>query len=188
MTHLEDCRIIELFFERSEQAVRELDRKYGKAVKILAQNILHDGQDAEECVNDAYLGVWSSIPPQRPDSLGAYVCRIARNQAVSRLRARSAAKRSGGFDLVLNELEECIPSGADVEAEIEGKELARAVDRFLATLDYDDRFLFVRRYWYADSIHEISAATGQKENRLSVRLFRLREKLRNTLIKEGLLV
>ena len=164
MTHLEDCRIIELFFERSEQAVRELDRKYGKAVKILAQNILHDGQDAEECVNDAYLGVWSS------------------------LRARSAAKRSGGFDLVLDELEECIPSGADVEAEIEGKELARAVDRFLATLDYDDRFLFVRRYWYADSIHEISAATGQKENRLSVRLFRLREKLRNTLIKEGLLV
>ena len=117
MTHLEDCRIIELFFERSEQAVRELDRKYGKAVKILAQNILHDGQDAEECVNDAYLGVWSSIPPQRPDSLGTYVCRIARNQAVSRLRARSAAKRSGGFDLVLDELEECIPSGADVEAE-----------------------------------------------------------------------
>ena len=144
MTHLEDCRIIELFFERSEQAVRELDRKYGKAVKILAQNILHDGQDAEECVNDAYLGVWSSIPPQRPDSLGSYVCRIARNQAISRLRSNTAAKRNDGFDLVLDELEECIPSGISVEAELEGKELARAVDRFLATLESDSVCLPLR--------------------------------------------
>ncbi len=188
MTHLEDREIIDLFFERSEQAIRELDRKYGRAVKKTAENILRDSQDAEECVNDAYLGVWSSIPPQRPDSLGGYVCRIVRNRAVSRLRAASAAKRSGGFDLVLDELAECIPSGVDVEAEIEGKELARAVDRFLAALDYDDRFLFVRRYWYADPVKDIAAAMGRKENQLSVRLFRLREKLRKTLVKEGLLV
>lgn len=188
MTHLEDCEIIDLFFERSEQAIRELDKKYGRAVKKTAENILREQQDAEECVNDAYLGVWSSIPPRRPDSLGAYVCRIARNQAVSRLRSETAAKRNSGFDLVLDELADCIPSAADVEAEIEGKELAQAVSRFLSTLPYDDRFLFVRRYFFADSIKDIAAETGRKENRLSVRLFRLREKLRKTLVKEGLLV
>ena len=188
MTHLEDREIIDLFFERSERAIRELDSKYGKAVKAIAGNVLRDRQDAEECVNDAYLGVWSSIPPQRPDSLGSYVCRIARNQAISRLRSNTAAKRNEGFDLVLDELEECIPSGISVEAELEGKELARAVDRFLATLDYDDRFLFVRRYFFADSVKQIAAAMGRKENQLSVRLFRLREKLRKNLVKEGLLV
>ena len=188
MTHLEDREIIDLFFERSEQAIRELDKKYGKAVKKTAENILCERQNAEECVNDAYLGVWSSIPPQRPDSLGAYVCRIARNQAVSRLRSETAAKRNSGFDLVLDELADCIPSAADVEAEIEGKELAQAVNRFLSTLAYDDRFLFVRRYFFADSIKDIAAEMGRKENRLSVRLFRLREKLRKTLVKEGLLV
>ena len=188
MTHLEDPEIIDLFFERSEQAIRELDQKYGKAVKRIAENILRDSLDAEECVNDAYLGVWSNIPPQRPDSLGSYVCRIARNRAVSRLRAASAGKRNSGFDLVLDELGECIPSGADVEAVIEGKELTRAIDRFLSTLGHDDRYLFVRRYWYADSMKDIAAAMGRKENQLSVRLFRLREKLRKTLVKEGLLV
>ncbi len=188
MTHLEDREIIDLFFERSEQAIRELDRKYGVAVKKTARNILREERDAEECVNDAYLAVWSSIPPQRPDSLGGYVCRIVRNRAVSRLRAASALKRGEAVALVLDELEECIPSGADVDAEIEGKELSLAVDRFLSALDYDDRFLFVRRYFYADSVKDIAAAMGQRENRLSVRLFRLREKLRKTLVKEGLLV
>lgn len=188
MTHLEDREIIDLFFERSEQAIRELDKRYGRAVKKTVGNILRDSQDAEECVNDAYLGVWSSIPPQRPEHLGGFVCRIARNRAVSRLRSEKAAKRNRGFDLVLDELAEIIPSGADPETELEAKELARAVDRFLSTLDYDDRFLFLRRYFYADSVRDIAAATGRKENQLSVRLFRLREKLRKNLIKEGLLV
>ena len=183
-----DAEIIELYFRRDERAIQEtMDRFHHYLMKIALQ-IVGDRQDAEECVNDAYLGVWSSIPPQRPDSLGSYVCRIARNQAISRLRSNTAAKRNEGFDLVLDELEECIPSGISVEAELEGKELARAVDRFLATLDYDDRFLFVRRYFFADSVKQIAAAMGRRENQLSVRLFRLREKLRKTLVKEGLLV
>ena len=188
MTHLEDSMIIDLFFERSEQAVAELEQKYGAAVRKAAGNLLRDRLDVEECANDTYLSVWNSIPPQRPGCLGAYVCRIARNQAVSRLRSETAAKRNSGFDLVLDELADCIPSAADVEAEIEGKELAQAVNRFLSTLAYDDRFLFVRRYFFADSIKDIAAEMGRKENRLSVRLFRLREKLRKTLVKEGLLV
>lgn len=185
---MEDSEIIGLFFERSEQAVGELDKKYGAAVKKTAANLLRDRLDVEECANDTYLRVWSNIPPQRPDFLGSYVCRIARNLAVSKLRSSAAAKRNSGFDLVLEELEECIPSRVDVETEYEAKELAEAINRFLASLGYDDRFLFVRRYWYADSVREIAAVMQLPVNRISVRLFRLREKLRKTLQKEGLLV
>ena len=188
MTHLEDAQIIDLFFERSEQAIEELDKKYGNAVRQTASNLLRDRQDAEECANDAYLAVWRNIPPQRPDYLGSYVCRIVRNLAVSRLRSESAAKRNRNLDLVLDELAECIPSRADPQAEIEAKELTAAISCFLSALDYDDRYLFVRRYWYADPVKDIAAAMHVRENRLSVRLFRLREKLRKTLLKEGLLV
>ena len=187
MTQLDDSKIIDLFVERSEQAIQELDKKYGKSVKQTAANILHDRQDAEECVNDAYLGVWSTIPPQHPDHLGSYVCRIARNLAVSRIRGESAAKRNRSFDLVLDELADCIPSRVNVENELEAKELLEAIDRFLSALVYDDRFIFVRRYWYADSVKEIAESMNVRENRISVRLFRLREKLRKTLVKEGLL-
>ena len=188
MTHLEDREIIDLFFERSEQAIAELDRKYGAAVKRTAANILSDRLDVEECVNDAYLGVWNSIPPQRPSPLVSYVCRIARNLAVNRWHANAAQKRSANYSLVLDELEDCLPSGADVETELEAKELTAAIDRFLATLSHEDRFLFVRRYWYADPVSELAALTGGSADRVSVRLFRLREKLRKTLTKEGLLV
>ena len=170
---MEDSKILDLFFERSEQAIRELDQTYGAAVKKTAGNLLRDPQDVEECVNDAYLGVWNSIPPQRPDPLVSYVCRIVRNLAVSRLRSETAAKRNSSLDLVLEELE--------------AKELARAIDRFLAALSYPDRYLFIRRYWFADPVSEIAVQTGLRENRISVRLFRLREKLWKHLQKEGLL-
>ena len=188
MTHLEDSKIIDLFFERSEQAIEELDIKHGAAVKKTAANILRDRLDVEECVNDTYLGVWDSIPPQRPNPLVSFVCRIARNLAVSRLRNLTAAKRNAGFNLVLDELEEFVPSETDVEAEYETRELVNAVNAFLATLNYDDRFLFVRRYWFADSVKDIASAMHTSENRVSVRLFRLREKLRSILKKEGLIV
>ena len=185
---MEDSQIIDLFLERSEQAVEELDKKYGALVKKTAANILHDRQDVEECANDTYLGVWNSIPPHRPQLLASFVCRIARNQAVSRLRSETAAKRNRGFDLVLDELEEILPSAQDVEAEYEAKELAEAVNRFLSTLRYDDRFFFVRRYFYADPVREIAAAAHEKESRVSLRLYRLREKLRKKLIEEGMLI
>lgn len=184
---MEDSQIIALFFERSEQAIDELERKYGAAVTKTAANILRSRQDAEECANDTYLAVWDSIPPHRPDPLAAYVCRIARNLAVSKLRSETAQKRNHSLDLVLDELEDFLPSGADVEADYDYKETVEGINRFLSTLDYDDRFLFVRRYWYADSVQEIAAAMHERESRISVRLFRLREKLRKTLIKEGLL-
>ena len=188
MTLLDDSAIIDLFFERSEQAIDELDKKHGKAVRKTASNLLHDRQDAEECANDAYLAVWNSIPPQRPNPLVAFVCRIVRNLAISRLRRETAQKRGAGLDLVLDEMEEFLPSAQDVEAELEARELTERVNRFLSTLSYDDRFFFVRRYFFAEAVKDIAAAAGQKESRVSLRLFRLREKLKKTLEKEGLLV
>ena len=185
MTHLEDSKIIDLFFERPEQAIDELDRTYGFAVRRTVSNLLFDPLDAEEIVNDTYLGVWNSIPPYRPASLVSFVCRIARNRAVSRLRGDRALRRAQGFEPVLDELMEFLPSGMDVEADYDRKELLDAINRYLAALDYDDRYLFIRRYWFADSVKQIAAAMGSRENRVSVRLFRLREKLRSTLKKEG---
>ena len=173
MTHLEDSKIIDLFFARSEQAIGELDKAHGAAVRITAGNILRDRLDVEEIVNDTYLGVWNSIPPHRPEPLVSFVCRIRRNSE---------------FDLVLDELTEFLPSDMDVEEDLFRKELLAAINHFLTTLDYDDRYLFVRRYWFADPVKEIAAAMQTKENRVSVRLFRLREKLRNTLQKEGFVV
>ena len=184
---MEDSRIIRLFFERSEQAVEELKRKYGPAVKKTAANILRDRLDVEECENDTYLRTWNSIPPQNPNPLVSYVCKIARNLALDKYRAITAEKRNGNLDLVLDEMEECIPSEMDVESEIEVKELSAAINRFLATLEQEDRFLFVRRYWYGDSIADLAAMAKSSPNRISVRLFRLREKLKNTLSKEGLI-
>ena len=182
---MEDSKIIDLFFAREEQAIEELDRKHGSAVRKTAANILCDRQDVEECVNDTYLGAWNSIPPQRPNPLISFVCRIARNLAVSRLRRETAARRNSSFDLVLDELEDFIPSRMNVEMDYETKELIAAINRFLSELDYDDRFLFVRRYWFADSVKDIAAAMHSRENRISVRLFRLREKLKKSLKKEG---
>ncbi|MGM9614071.1 MAG: RNA polymerase sigma factor [Oscillospiraceae bacterium] len=184
---MEDSAIISLFFERSEQAIEELNRKYGAAVKKTAANILDDRLDVEECVSDTYLRVWNSIPPHAPHSLAGYVCKIARNLAVNRYHANRAEKRSGNYALVLDEMEECIPSGAGVETDYEAKELASAINRFLAALEPKDRFLFVRRYWYADTVAELAALTNISANRISVRLFRLRRKLRITLMKEGFL-
>lgn len=184
---LEDSEIIALFDARSERAIEELNRKYGAAVRKTAANILGDRQDVEECVNDAWLGAWKSIPPQRPDPLGSYVCRIARNLAVKKYHANTARKRDSRYDLALDELAECLPSPRDVEGELTAKELSAAIDRFLDTLCYEDRFCFLRRYWYADSVADIAAMTGFDRHRISVRLFRTREKLHRALKEEGLL-
>ena len=184
---MEDSKIISLFFERSEQAIQELDCKYGRAVRKTAANILDDRQDVEECVDDTYLKAWDSIPPHAPNPLAAYVCKIARNLAINRYHANNAEKRGSNYGIVLDEMEECIPSGVSIETELEAKELSAAINRFLSTLNPEDRFLFVRRYWYADPVTELAAITTSNVSRISVRLFRLREKLRNILMKEGFL-
>ena len=187
MVSLEDREIIALFYARSEQAIAELDRKYGPAVRNTAFRILGSRPDAEECANDTFLGVWNTVPPQNPNPLVSYVCKIARNLATAKYHSNHAKKRDSQYDLVLDELEECIPSTFNVETALEAKELSAAVSRFLEKLPYEDRYCFVRRYWYVDSVAEIAAQMHSSSHRISVRLYRTRERLCRYLREEGLI-
>ena len=186
-TDLEDKEIIDLFYVRSEQAIGELALKYGRLVRRVANNILGDAQSAEECENDTYLACWNSIPPEYPQQLVSYVCRIARNKAVSIHRAMSAQKRNSLYDVSLEELRDCLGIADSLEDELQTKELGEAINRFLGGLKAEDRLMFMRRYWFSDPVSEIAKRLKTSENRVSVRLFRTREKLRRFLKKEGLL-
>ena len=181
---MEDQQIIRLFFERSEQAITELSRKYGALCFQIADNILDDPQDAEECVNDTYLAVWNTVPPQRPSPLRTFVCKIARNLAVKRYHADTAAKRNSRYDAALGELEECLPGRDSVEGEYEAKELSLAISAFLRTLNYTDRFIFMRRYWYADSYADIGRLLGITESNARLRLMRMRKQLKTYLTEQ----
>ena len=183
---MEDSRIIALLFERSEQALSALGRKYGPAVMALAGNILGNRLDAEECADDTWLGVWNTVPPQYPEHLKAYTLAITRNLALSRYHANTAQKRNSFYDAALDELADCLAAPTDVEAEVEAKELAAAINRFLATRPKADRQMFLCRYYLADPVFLIAAKLGMKSGQVSLRLFRLREKLRKFLEKEGL--
>ena len=183
-----DTEIIDLFFERSEQAITELDKKHGSAVARVARNILGNEQDTEECVNDTYLGTWNAVPPQRPSPLRTFVCRIARNLATKKYHANTAVIRNSQYDLALDDLEEILAGSNSVEEAYEAKELGAAINGFLATLNPSDRFLFMRRYWYSDPVKDIAKMAHSTTNSVTVRLFRIREKLRHYLVKEGLLV
>lgn len=185
---LEDEKIIELFFARSELAIRELDTKYGRVCHAVSYNILNDRQDAEECVNDAYLGTWNAIPPQRPNPLLAFVCVLVRRYSIMRYRANTAMKRNSSYDIAVSELEHCLKSSDDVENEVETKELAHIIEEFLDTLSHKNRILFMRRYWFADSYKNIAARTGLSEKNVSVRLARIRRQLREYLAGKGVLV
>ena len=182
---MEDLKIIELFYKRSEQAIIELSNKYGTICRKVANNILNNRQDTEECLNDAYLGAWNTIPPQNPNPLLTYICRIVRNFAIKRYHTNTAAKRNSIYDIALDELENCFPSSATVENEWEARETVESIDRFLASLDRDSRVMFVQRYWYSSSITELAELFHTSKHNVSVRLSRIRAKLRKHLIKEG---
>lgn len=182
---MDDSQIVKLFLERSEQAIAELSDKYGARCRRIAENVLGDREDAEECVNDAYLAVWNTVPPQRPDPLFTYLGRIVRNLAIKRYHANTAKKRNGVYDAALDEIADCIPSPGSVGEELDARETARSVNRFLSGLDRESRILFVRRYWYADSIDELAALFHTGKHNVSVRLSRLRKKLKKHLLKEG---
>ena len=185
---MEDNRIIDLFYERSEQAIVELSKKYGAVCRKVAGNILRNDLDVEECLNDAYLGAWNAIPPERPDPLLAYICRIVRNLSVTRYHANTAAKRNSFYDAALDELEECLASAATVETELSARELSGLLDSFLGTLDRENRIMFVRRYWYGTALQTLAAERGISPNRLAQKMFRLRQGLREALEKEGFTV
>ena len=183
---MDDSKIIELFFERSEQAIVELSEKYGPLLGRIAENILNNRLDAEECVNDTYLAAWKTIPPKRPDPLVGYLCRIVRNLAIKRYHENTAKKRNSFYDAALDEIADCFPSAHSVEEELEAKEVAGTIDRFLETLDQPGRILFIRRYWYADSIPELAELFQMSRHAVSVRLSRIRKALREYLIREGI--
>ena len=180
---MDDRQIIALFYERSEQAIAELSKKYGDLCFKIAINILNNPQDAEECVSDAYFGVWNSIPPQNPDPLRAYLCRIVRNLALKKLRANTALKRGGQLEVSLSELENCIPDKS-FDEHLSARELTAQLNAFLSTLHRDDRVMFLKRYWFSEPLSEISKTFGITEHNASVRLGRIRKKLHQYLNKE----
>ena len=184
---VDDKTLISLFFARSEQAIAALDRAYGKLCRKVSGQFLADHRDVEECVSDSYLAVWNAIPPQEPNPLVGFLCAIVRRISVSRHRHNTAVKRSSQFTESLEELEHTLSSPDNPEAVLERKELTRALERFLDGQNRENRVIFLRRYWFADSIQQIARRVGLRENTVSVRLNRLRRELREYLHKEGLL-
>ena len=162
---MEDTAIIRLFQERSQQAIAELSQKYGKLCQSLSRRILNNEEDAKECVNDTWLGVWNSIPPQTPNPLVSYVCRITRNLSVKRLRHNMAAKRNSYYDVSLAELEECIPAAQEQEP-WEEQEVTKVLERFLRELDTGSRVMFVKRYWYTCLLYTSPSPRDAHESRM----------------------
>ncbi len=182
---MHDEKIIELFCERSEQAITELSNQYGPLCMKIAFHILNNPQDAEECVNDAYLGIWNTIPPQHPNPLISYVCRIVRNVSLKKYHANTAAKRNSIYDVALDELENCFSSAESVEDAFDANETARLIDSFLEKLDKENRIMFVRRYWYADSVDDLAELFQTSRHNIYVRLSRTRAKLKKYLVQKG---
>lgn len=184
---MEDRDIVELFWNRDPAAIRAVSEKYGKLCGTLARNILRSREDAEECVNDAFLNAWNAIPPARPAELAAFLSKIVRSLSFNRYRKNRAEKRGGGeLPGVLEELGECVPGPENVERETDRRELLRAVQEFLDGLPADKRRLFVCRYWYADSVAGLAKRSGMTANAAAASLSRLRRKLRKHLEERGL--
>ncbi len=184
---MEDRKIVELFFERSEKAIEESEKKYGRYCHSVAFSILASDEDAKEIVNDTYLRAWNSIPPQKPNKLGAFLARIARNLALDRYDARRKDRENLAFETVLDELADCLPDteGLSVTDEII---LRNAVDSFLASLVEQTRIVFMRRYWYMMPIAKIALSCGMSEANVKTTLHRTRKQFKEHLEKEGIII
>ena len=182
---MEDSKLLLLLWNRAEGAIAALEKRYGGLLYRIAMNILQVHHDAEECVNDTYLALWNAIPPQRPDPLSGYACKTCRNIALNHLRKSSAQKRQGDYDLSLDELAGCIP-GKCLEETVSARALGRAIDRFLEKQSKENRIIFLRRYWFGDSVQQIAKLLGLTPNATSVRLNRTRDKLKEYLKQEAL--
>ncbi len=185
---IEDEKIIGLFFERSEQAIRELDNKYGKIFHDLSYNIVNSRQDAEECVNDAYLGAWNAIPPAHPTPLLSYIVKIVRNISLKLYWKKEAVKRNSIYTIAMQEIEACIADHRTVEDEIEARELSGIIEEFLHTLTVKERVIFMRRYAYIDTYADIAKRVGISKKNVSVRLTLIRQKLKQYLIEREVLI
>ena len=184
--HLPDEEIVNLYFDRSEEAIAACQVKYGKSCHTVAYNILRSDEDAEECVNDTWLRAWNSIPPERPTRLGAWLSTVTRRLALTRYEKKTAARRNGGMETSLEELSECVTAGSLTIADEVA--LSEAINGFLASLPTRTRMIFMRKYWYMDGIADIASAMGMTESSVKVTLHRTREKFRKHLAKEGITV
>lgn len=185
---MDDKLIIELYFKRDETAIDETGKKYGAFCHRIAINILNIREDAEECVNDTYSTVWKKIPPEIPQSFQAFLGRITRNLSISRFRANRAKKRYNGAEVLLSELEDCIPSSENVEQIIDEKQLSEFIDSWLDSLSADDRALFVRRYWYGDAVKTLSHECGCTQGQMAQRMLKLRKNLKAFLESKGVAI
>ncbi len=184
---MNDEQIIRLYFDRDQTAIAETDRKYGTYCYSIASNLL-GREDSEECVNDTYHTAWTRIPPEVPQSLKAYLGRIVRNISISRFRRSHAQKRNSGANVLLSELEDCLPSAETVESEVDSRELSRLISSWLATLSGDDRALFVLRYWHGTAVQDLAEKCGCTPNALSLRIRRLRKSLKHYLEAKGVAI
>lgn len=186
---MDDRQIIALFNERSEAALSETAKKYGRYCYTVAYNILRNEEDSEECVNDTWMRAWDSIPPQCPERLSAFLGKITRNLALNRYKHKNREKRGGGQTLlVLEELVECVPGAESTEEAVGEALLVDVLNRFLEGLPAEKRKIFMRRYWYMSSVKEIAEEFGLSESKVKMTLLRLRNKLKQTLEKEGIIV
>ena len=184
---MQDEKIIQLYWDRSQEAIRETEQKYGKYCHTIAWNILYNREDSEECVNDTWMKTWEAIPPQRPGLFKAFLGKITRNLALNRYEALHTQKRgSGRTDLCLEELADCLSGKQEQETVVDRLVLTECLNHFLEGLKPEKRKLFVRRYWYMSSVKEISEMYGVSESKVKMSLLRTRKKLREVLEKEGI--
>ena len=187
---MEDSKILDMFFERKEQAMEETRLKYGSRLLRSAMNVVYNSQDAEECVNDTLLKAWQVIPPTRPTMFGAFLAKISRNLAINKWKAKTAVRRGGGeVDILLGELEDCIPSDKQHEPEraYEATQLTQSINSYLSSMEQTARIAFILRYFHGESILNISERFNMSESKVKSMLFRARKKLAAHLEKEGVL-
>ncbi|MBE6799184.1 MAG: sigma-70 family RNA polymerase sigma factor [Ruminococcaceae bacterium] len=185
---MEDVKIVELYWQRNEQALSETKLKYGRFCNSIAFRILENKCDADECESDTYLKVWNTIPPKKPELLKTYLGAIVRNLSLDRIRKKNAQKRGGEMELSLSELEQCVSENKSVSGDIEAGELARMISAFLEELPEKECDVFLCRYWYFYSIKDISARFGFGGSKVKMMLLRTREKLRKYLEEEGVFI
>lgn len=185
---MEDRQIVDLYLGRDESAIHESKIKYGSYILAIALNILKSKEDADECENDTYLSAWNSIPPSEPTNLKLFLARITRNLSIDIYRKNTAKKRGAGMDTLLSELDECAPDNGNVDTELDIRNLTRVINEFLHAQSKERRVMFVKRYWYGQSISEISTSMGLSDSKVSTTLFRVRADLKDWLSKEGISV
>lgn len=181
---MEDADIVELYLERNEQAIQETEKTYGGFCYSISFNILRIREDAEECVNDSYLQAWNSIPPARPKNFKSWIGKVVRNLSINKWKYIHRIKRSSETTVLLDELDECMPINESVEDIIDRKEMTRLLNEWLAGLPSDDRIIFLKRYWFGNSVKDIAAERGEKPEKVSKRLYILRKKLHKIIERE----